>query len=420
MPDLAATIEAAHDGAAKLICRQADRLSHSRHRTPFRRPGTNRSMNRIRKFGCFYLVLVSAYAASARAEDNELTARHDAIIVRAIQRMEGVNLTDDADVQAAITRHIDRTRGTQEFLPLVKQFRPRGVESALEALILESDDDSEAVEAIRLLSIDQSGVARVRRLLRSDPTADATRVARLLGLLGNRRSTNLLSELIQEPDRAFEIRAAAVRGMARNNLGAKRLLELAANGELPGDLRLLAGGLLSRSNYDDIAKRANELLPQPKLADAELLPPLGELATMRGDTANGIKLFRTKGTCSNCHIVREEGKEVGPDLSEIGSKLSREAMLTSILDPSAGISHNYESYIVLLTSGQIINGVKISETEDQVVIRTAEAIDHTLRRDQIDAMRKSDKSIMPENLHHVTGKQGLVDVVEYLMTLKKN
>ena len=80
--------------------------------------------------------------------------------------------------------------------------------------------------------------------------------------------------------------------------------------------------------------------------------------------------FRGVGTCANCHIVNKFGKDVGPDLSEIGSKLSREAMYTSILDPSAGISHNYENYIVVTASGQVINGLKMSETPDEVVIRT--------------------------------------------------
>lgn len=40
-----------------------------------------------------------------------------------------------------------------------------------------------------------------------------------------------------------------------------------------------------------------------------------------------------QGTCNKCHLVRGEGKQIGPDLTEIGSKLSREAMFESILYP---------------------------------------------------------------------------------------
>ena len=94
-------------------------------------------------------------------------------------------------------------------------------------------------------------------------------------------------------------------------------------------------------------------------------------------------------------------------------------MLVSILDPSAGISHNFENYIALTLSGQVINGLKVSETADQVVIRTADAIDRKIPQDEIEELKKSDKSIMPDNLHHLIDQQGLIDIVQYMMTLKK-
>ena len=134
---------------------------------------------------------------------------------------------------------------------------------------------------------------------------------------------------------------------------------------------------------------------------------------------SGLKLFRGVATCANCHIVGDYGKEVGPNLSEIGSKLSREAMFTAILDPSAGISHNYENYIVLTDSGQVFSGLKMSETADDLTIRTAEAIDHRIRKDEIEAINKSEKSLMPDNLHHTTDQAGLVNLVEYMITLRK-
>ncbi len=186
-----------------------------------------------------------------------------------------------------------------------------------------------------------------------------------------------------------------------------------------GDTRLLAGALLARSGDDKIKSRAAKILPQPAQKDQQPLAPLDQLAKMQGSRENGMKLFRDIATCSKCHIVNDFGKDVGPNLSEIGSKLSREAMLTSILDPSAGISHNYENYIVLTDEGQVITGLKTSETDDDIVIRTAEAIDRKLAKDEIEEIKKSEKSIMPENLHHTIDQQGLIDIVEYMQSLKK-
>ena len=149
------------------------------------------------------------------------------------------------------------------------------------------------------------------------------------------------------------------------------------------------------------------------------MAPIDELAAMKGDIDNGLQLFRGTETCSNCHVIDKFGKEVGPDLSEIGSKLSREAMYTSILDPSAGISHNYENYIVLTASGQVINGLKMSETPEEVIIRTPEGIDRKIPQNEIEEIKKSEKSIMPDNLHQTIDQKGLVDIVEYMTTLTK-
>ena len=153
--------------------------------------------------------------------------------------------------------------------------------------------------------------------------------------------------------------------------------------------------------------------------DRKPLEPIDKLAQLRGNSNAGLKLFRGVATCANCHIVDGFGKEVGPNLSEIGTKLSREAMFTSILDPSAGISHNYENYIVLTDTGQVVTGLKMSETPAEIVIRTAEAIDHKIAQNTIEQMKKSEKSIMPDNLHQTIDQQGLVDIVEYMTTLKK-
>jgi putative heme-binding domain-containing protein len=275
------------------------------------------------------------------------------------------------------------------------------------------------VEAVQLWSELPEGPQQIRALLKSENIAQAARLAEILGLFGNARAHKILSDVAADGERVYDVRSAAVSGLARHAVGEKTLLALAESKQLVGDTRLLAGALLARSSDGTIKSRAAEILPQPAQKDQKPLAPLDQLAKMRGDSENGKQLFRGVATCSKCHIVSEFGKEVGPNLSEIGSKLSREAMLTSILDPSAGISHNYENYIVLTDEGQVISGLKVSETGDEVVIRTNEAIDRKIATEAIEEIKKSDKSIMPENLHHAFDQQGLIDIVEYMQSLKK-
>ena len=110
---------------------------------------------------------------------------------------------------------------------------------------------------------------------------------------------------------------------------------------------------------------------------------------------------------------------MGPSLSEIGTKLSKEALFTSLLDPSAGVSHNYETYALVTLDGNIITGIKINETKDEVTLRTAEGIDKTVTQSNVDELIKTGVSLMPADLQRLLSVQELVDIVAYLSALKK-
>jgi putative heme-binding domain-containing protein len=54
-----------------------------------------------------------------------------------------------------------------------------------------------------------------------------------------------------------------------------------------------------------------------------------------------------------------------------------------------------------------------------VTIKDAKGIERTIARKDLEQLKKQDKSLMPENLQETMSEQGLVDLVEYLTTLKK-
>jgi putative heme-binding domain-containing protein len=164
---------------------------------------------------------------------------------------------------------------------------------------------------------------------------------------------------------------------------------------------------------------AGKHLTLPAAAGGEPLPPITELVQRNGDAARGKEMYSTTGTCAKCHKVKGEGKEVGPDLSEIGSKLSPEAMYVSILDPSAGVSVNYETWLARTLDGTTLSGVLVSQTDDAIELKTAEAIVHKLKRGDIDQLKKQTISIMPADIQKLLKAEDLVDIVEYLTTLKK-
>ncbi len=94
-------------------------------------------------------------------------------------------------------------------------------------------------------------------------------------------------------------------------------------------------------------------------------------------------------------------------------------MFESILYPSAGISHSFETFTVELSDGNIVTGLLISETDRDVEIKNNEGIVRRFARSDIDQMVKQPISLMPADLNQNLSEQDLVDLVEYLMTLKK-
>jgi putative heme-binding domain-containing protein len=106
-------------------------------------------------------------------------------------------------------------------------------------------------------------------------------------------------------------------------------------------------------------------------------------------------------------------------LTEIGDKLTREAMYVSILSPSAGISHNYEAYSARNTDGEVVTGLLVSKTESGVTLKDAKGIERTIPASELEEFLKMEKSLMPENLQETMSESDLVDIVEYLTTLRK-
>ena len=87
--------------------------------------------------------------------------------------------------------------------------------------------------------------------------------------------------------------------------------------------------------------------------------------------------------------------------------------------PVAGISHSYETYTAALADGNIVSGVLVSQTDEEVEIKNNEGITRRISQSDIDELVIQPLSLMPADLHQSLTEQELVDIVQYLSTLKK-
>ena len=116
--------------------------------------------------------------------------------------------------------------------------------------------------------------------------------------------------------------------------------------------------------------------------------------------------------------MQGEGGKVGPDLSVIGQKLSKEALLESILNPSAAISHEYEVWLLRTKWEGFVSGILHSETADAVELLDATGATTRIETKDILERRKSTTSLMPTGLVAGLSVEELTNLVAYLGTLK--
>lgn len=338
--------------------------------------------------------------------------------LEALQRLKGADLQANPALGQAVKKVLEQVRGEPEFVQVVKDFGLRGQEEGLRAVVLAHPRSEAAIEALRLLLATKNG-SPVTPLL-NGPISQVLEVIGSLGATLDNQIAPLLLPVAVDPDRPLDVRTAAVRAVARVNEGADGLLAMAAAGKIPDDLRSVVGEELRGVRRSSVREQAEKLFPAPLAKEGKALPSMAELLRILGDSRRGAVVFRRADIgCINCHQVGAEGVDLGPKLTEIGGKLGKEALAEAILDPSAGISFGFEAWTIELKNGDEASGIIASETEDEIVLKTATGAAARHKKTDIVKREKQKLSIMPAGLQQNMTTQDFADLLEYLASLKK-
>jgi putative heme-binding domain-containing protein len=378
-------------------------------------------MFRTRQLPHLFLLLTVALqlkTLGAQEATDPAQLAKDTRTVETLLRLKTIDPNSNPKLAEAVSRYLFSVQGTARYLEVVEQLKFKAASEGLFELALKKSEEPLGIQATRaLLNLEESD--RILQAFSEGPAEVQIQISRLLGGVGNRLCCDSLEQKAQDESAESTVRQAAVAGLLQSRPGRERVATALEMDTFPKSLRITTAAAISKIDDAGMKLRVSKSLALPETADAEPLPPLDQLVAARGDAVIGQKVFQEKGTCSKCHVIGEAGKEVGPNLSEIGSKLSREAMFVSILDPSAGVSHNFETYFVELFDGEVVTGILLSESDEEVAIKTADAVVRKIVRDDIDLIEKQKISLMPEGLQKNMSADELIALVEYLMTLKK-
>ena len=155
------------------------------------------------------------------------------------------------------------------------------------------------------------------------------------------------------------------------------------------------------------AQHLNLLAPTGKRWPIELL------LAAKPDASKGKAMFQKAG-CIACHIVQGEGFDFGPELSDIGSKLSSKQLFEAILKPNQNISLGYEGVNVTLKDGPQLIGFVTSESKTVLSLRIPGGLRKDVPKTDIKTRTAMKGSLMPAGLEAVISPQELVDLVGWL------
>jgi len=138
-----------------------------------------------------------------------------------------------------------------------------------------------------------------------------------------------------------------------------------------------------------------------------------------GDAELGKKIFveRQDVQCLRCHQINGSGGVVGPDLTGVGKRLSREELLESILLPNNKISKGFENLVIKMADGKTHVGMLKKEDAENVFIESPE--DGMLKVPKAEiADLNLGLSSMPPEIATQLSKRDLRNLIEFLATQK--
>ncbi len=152
----------------------------------------------------------------------------------------------------------------------------------------------------------------------------------------------------------------------------------------------------------------------PSFPEAKQELTLEEVLSYEPDVGRGKRVL---SQCYMCHKLDNQGIEFGPDLTAYAKGNPTEILIKAIIDPSADISHGFESVRVITKDNKTIEGFVISEG-NPLVLRVFGGADMAIDQDQIAKLEDLHRSFMPSAASLDISAEHVMNLVAYLKSLQ--
>ncbi len=294
--------------------------------------------------------------------------------------------------------------------------------------------DGRALDQVRQVALDESAGlddrrAALRTLIDARPPELRAVCERLLGV----RFLNAVAarglSLFDDPAvgrslarsyRSFHPseRAAVLEVLVSRPSFARALLDQVAAGRIPReDVTPFHARQIRSLGDSDLARRLDEAWGAVRATPddrrrriAELKHLVGPDAIRQADLSRGRGLFDR--VCASCHRLHGQGGAIGPDLTGAGRD-NVDYLLENLVDPGASVSADFRMAVVAMKDGRVLNGLVREQSPRTLTVQTqSEAI--RLERSEVEAIRPSPSSLMPDGLLDALRPDEVRDLIAYL------
>ena len=283
---------------------------------------------------------------------------------------------------------------------------PQRQQLALETLVLAGDKDALATAESVLLA-DEKDLASQQGALAAFSRSDAPEVAAIL--------------LKAYPQLADELKPRVIELLTNRLSWGKSLVQQIAEKKLPpqalneNQVRKLVS-LGDQGLADELARHWGTIREKRDPAREQLVLEMRRmLMKTPGDAHRGKAMFAK--LCGQCHKLHGEGQEVGPDITSNG-RASFQQLLSNVFDPSLVIGASYQARTVRTIDGRVVTGLLVEDSDQRVVLKVQGGKDEVIAKDDVEATKVSELSLMPEGIEKQYSPQELADLFAYI-TLDK-
>jgi putative heme-binding domain-containing protein len=133
---------------------------------------------------------------------------------------------------------------------------------------------------------------------------------------------------------------------------------------------------------------------------------------------NGERAYAA-ARCVICHRFGGDGGATGPDLSQVAGRFGLKDLAESIVEPSKVISDQYKASVVRTEAGNTYVGKIVNDANGKYTI-VVDPEDSTkvvdVKKDEVESVKLSNISLMPEKLLSPLNENEVLDMLAYLLS----